>query len=127
MIEQKIKRLIEEAMQEIEEAVHRNHPDLDKRKTGSGPEANQVRKNRKELADATRAERRERDKLRNNSGGISGLFKGNQNREITKNVNNRNATMADNTARYMSQMGNKYERFIDKNSHIPRIVKAAKK
>jgi len=30
MIEQKIEKLIEEAMQEIQEAVHRNHPWLDK-------------------------------------------------------------------------------------------------
>ncbi len=34
----------------IEEAVHANHPNLDKRKMGSGPEANTVRKNRNELA-----------------------------------------------------------------------------
>ncbi len=34
----------------IEEAVHSNHPNLDKRKMGSGSEANTVRKNRNELA-----------------------------------------------------------------------------
>jgi len=86
MLEQKIEKLIEEAIQEIEEAVHRNHPHLDKRKIGSGLEANEIRRNRNKLAADIRKERSAIDQYKDSAKHkYVGLY--------------------DNTARAMSQMG----------------------
>jgi len=108
MLEAKIEKLIEESVAAIEEAVHRNHPHLDKSILGRDKLSfmhDEIKKNRNELAQKIKEGRRFRDadRLMPRSDGFGNY--------------------SDNVARVYSQLGGKMQ--LDKLKETNAIHKKA--
>ena len=104
-------------LESIVEAVHANHPELSKSKSGTtlGYTRPQIKANRDDLAKSIRGTRRIRDEQRNR-----------QTKAITKNDAEFHRTFAntmDNEARVQSQMGSKNIRSVTKEQYgAPNIL-----
>jgi len=157
MLETKIDKLIEEGVAAIEEAVHRNHPHLNKewaqrmgqQGTLFDQDVKAIQKNRSELAAAIRKSRARRDSFRDTQKKTEDtpyVYEGNRAKLAgSQPFLKREAAWSDNNARAISQSGEKrggdraalqtselgylndVSKRIKRAGEAPRIVKSNKK